>query len=81
MAVTLSFTDGGVLVKKGITATARARVGGDMRTMVDLVAGDAKLWTVGRALLSGRVRVSGNLLALLPLLPVMLATAPDARVS
>lgn len=79
MAVTLSFSEHGVLIKKGITATARACVGGSMGAMVDLVAGGGNLWAAAGALLARRMRVRGNVFALLPLLPIMLT--PAAKVS
>jgi len=78
MAVTLSFSQRGVLIKKGIAATAHACVGGSMRAMVDLVAGERPLLAAAGALLTRRLRVRGNFFALLPLLPIMLTPGPNA---
>lgn len=81
MSVTLSFSERGVRLTKGITAATRGQVGGSMDSMVDLVAGGGNLWAAVRALLGGRMRVRGNLFALLPLLPIMLTRAPAAGAS
>ncbi|MBI4704333.1 MAG: hypothetical protein HY744_24780 [Deltaproteobacteria bacterium] len=72
MAVTLCFDEGGVRICKGLGAGTRACVSGPMDVMIRLVAGGGGLVAAAWAVLSGGLRIRGNPLALLGLLPVML---------
>ena len=76
MAVTLSFDGAGILIKKGFTAVARARILGPMHEMVAVAGGGA--WRGVASVLSGRVTIRGNVLALVGLMPIMLAKPPAA---
>jgi len=79
MAVTLTFIDGNVAIVEGASARARARLGGEMQALVDVVSGGG-LTSAARAVLSGRLRFSGNPLALLALARVLLAdVTPSPR--
>ncbi len=79
MSVTLSFSEHGVLIKKGITATARAAsVAAWARWSISSPAAEICGLPLARCS-ARRMRVRGNVFALLPLLPIMLT--PAAKVS
>ncbi len=72
MAITLSFSPQGVVIRKGIAKRTRARISGEMGEMVELVSGGGGLISSAIAVLEGRVTIGGNPFALLGLLPIML---------
>ena len=70
MSATLSFTDGRVVVRNGVTGRPRAHIKGSMESFIALARG-----RLSGPLLTRRVRVSGNPLAALPLARLFKQTA------
>ncbi len=69
MAVTLCFSKGEVILRREAKSSPRASVSGEMKPLLEIVAGGGLVLPV----LSGRVRVRGNLLMLLKMLPLIRA--------
>jgi hypothetical protein len=69
MIVTLRFGPGVVSILAGAAGPARARVRGGMEDLLGMVTGAGLIGPV----LAGRVRVGGNLLLLLRMLPLIKA--------
>jgi hypothetical protein len=67
MGVTLSFTPEEIVLRANESGRTRAHVRGDMKPLLELVAGGSLFAPV----LLGRIRVGGNLLMLLRLLPLI----------
>lgn len=67
MGVTLSFTESEIVLRSGETGKPRAYVRGEMKPLLEVVAGGPLIGPV----LRGKVRVGGNLLMLLRLLPLI----------
>ena len=75
MGVTLAFDKGDITCCKGEAGPIKARVAGDMVSLLNVVTEGA---VVG-PFLSGRIRIGGNLLFLLKLLPLIRAEESDAK--
>ena len=67
MGVTLSFTESEVVLRSGENGKARASVRGEMKPLLEMVAGGSLVVPVLRR----KVKVGGNLLMLLRLLPLI----------
>lgn len=67
MGVTLCFGDGEVVLKETGSGRPRATVRGEMKPLLEIVSGGALIAPV----LTRKVKVSGNLLLLLRLLPLI----------
>jgi hypothetical protein len=79
MAVTLSFSPQGLVVRNGLAPRVRATVRGSMKEMMPLVV-EGGLIPAVIAVLEGRIRISGNPFALLGLMPLLLGSRrPTAR--
>lgn len=61
MAVRLSFTDGRLLIRKGVMGNPRARLTGSLEALVQVARGNAA------PILTRKAKLSGNPLAALPL--------------
>ncbi|MBZ0136295.1 MAG: SCP2 sterol-binding domain-containing protein [Planctomycetes bacterium] len=73
MSVTLRFTKEQILLLANVTTPARATVRGEMKPLLEVVAGESLV----RPVLSRKVRVGGNLLLLLRMLPLIRAPRAD----
>lgn len=73
MSVTLRFTKERISLLADVATPARATVRGGMKPLLELVAGEGLV----RPVLSGKVRVRGNLLLLLRMLPLIRAPRAD----
>jgi len=73
MSVTLRFGDDGLLVVAGRVGRPRATVRGGMTALLGVVTRQGGLV---RPVLAGRVKVSGNLLLLLRMLPLIRVAGP-----
>ncbi len=69
MDVTLVFEEGSIAIEKGRSRTPLASIKGPMDSLLGMITGKGYIWPV----MSFKVRIGGNPLALLPLLPVMIA--------
>lgn len=74
MAVVLAFSEGGVTIRPAGGIVVHASLGGPMHELVGLVR-EGGLPRAMLAVLSGRLRIGGSVLALLALLPIMLSKA------
>jgi hypothetical protein len=78
MWATLCFDGQGIEVVRGRTAKRRASVEGDMHALVGMVTGRGVRGMVGMLppLVRGRVRIAGDPLFLLRMLPILTAGGP-----
>lgn len=67
MGVTLSFTESEIVLRSEENGKPRASVRGEMKPLLEMVAGGSLVGPV----LRGKVKVGGNLLVLLRLLPLI----------
>jgi len=70
MKVSLRLGEGGITIIRGDTGRSGASVAGDMKTLLDVVA-EGKMIA---PFLAGRLRIGGNPLVLLRMLPMIRAT-------
>jgi hypothetical protein len=69
MTVTLRFVEGHLTIIRGETEKPRARVGGDMSTLLGVVTGKGMVWPF----LTGKLKIGGNPFVLLKMLPFIKA--------
>ncbi len=69
MDVTLLFDKGNITIERGRSRPPLASIKGSMDALLGMITGKGYIWPV----LTFKVRIGGNPLALLPLLPVMIA--------
>ena len=65
MSITLRFGEGRLTIIRGETEKPRARVGGDMTTLLGVVTGKGMVWPF----LTGKLKIGGNPFVLLKMLP------------
>jgi hypothetical protein len=75
MAVTLRMGDGGLTIIRGDAGGSKARVSGTMPALLGVVAEGRMVWPF----LTGKIRIGGNPLVLLRMLPLIRAKAKTGR--
>ena len=71
MAVTLRMGDGGLTIIRGDAGGSKAKVGGTMPALLGVVAEGRMVWPF----LTGKIKIGGNPLVLLKMLPLIRAKA------
>ena len=67
MQITLVFRNEGIEIHPGMTAKINAKITGEMNDLLDVVLGEGYL----KLLLSGKIKIGGNILELLKLLKIL----------